>query len=169
MQRPCKQTTRTAAEPAKRSRASYQERLQAEHAFVHEGLSLADIAKGHARAYATIKEWHDAGEWDKARKAFLISKAGAADIIERKFQQLLMQIEGSEAMISGAQADTVLKVAKAVDMLRGDRYTALQAFMFFKDFAQYLRAAQPDLLPLLEPHVERFLQDLRKTLLAREP
>ncbi len=146
--------------------SEFQERLQAEHAFIREGAKIMDIAKVLDRSAATVGRWAQEGGWESKRRAMLASKDGAADILERKLLQMLMEVEEGKRELSAPLADSILKITTAVDRLRGEKLTVTTIFAILNLFVAHVKAGEPSLLPRLEAHVESFLESRRKIALA---
>lgn len=155
--------------PAKKKRPSYgiRERMEAEFAYVRGGESPAEIASALGCHKSTVKKWVRENGWQEARKAFLTSDAGAADILERQMHSMLLSIERGDIELSGARADLVLKLTKTIKELRGDKYTMVQTFGIMRQFVAHVREADPALLTVLEEQVEAFLDARRKTILGK--
>lgn len=148
------------------NRASTLERAEAEWAFVREGRTLAEIAQAHGRSYNTVKEWAQAGLWEAARRSFLLSDQGQADILQDQVRKLLMDLQTGERTLTAPLAHTILLASRGAKEMRGDRFSWSQLFAILKDFLREIRAADPSLLGLLEPHVERYLQNRKAELLS---
>jgi hypothetical protein len=157
-------------QPARRKgkRAEIEERIQAEHAFVREGRELREIALAHARPYSTIQHWARDGKWEDKRRRFLLSDEGSADILQHKVSELLLDLMQGHSRLTAPMAHTILVAKKAEREIRGDRYSLTQLFAVIQGFLAHLRAADPSLLPVIEPHVEAYLQAQREILLKRE-
>lgn len=155
------------AVPAPRPRAQVAERLQAADAFIRSGRSLAEIAKAHTRSWATIQSWCKDEAWEDRRREFLLSDSGQADILGGKVREMLVKLQEGQSALTGPMANTILIAKRAEREIRGDRYNFTQLVSVIQTFLRHLRAADPSLLPLLEPHVEAFLQAQKESMLPR--
>jgi hypothetical protein len=148
-------------------RATVGEKIQAEDAFVRSGRSLSEIGAAHGRPYNTIKEWSREYGWEEKRKEFLLSDSGQADILGGSVRELLLKIQTGNQALTGPIANTILMAKRAEREIRGDKYNFTQLFVMTKAFIAHLRAADAGLLPLLEPHVEAFLQAQKEAMLPK--
>ncbi len=163
---PPKKTGPTPA-AAPRPRADVAERLQARDAFVRSGRSLKQIAEAHNRAWATVHAWSAEEGWEDQRREFLMSDSGQADILGLKVREILIKLQEGTRELSGATANTILMAKRAEREIRGDKYNFTQLFAIVRTFLVHLRAADASLLPLLEPHIESFLQAQKEAMLPR--
>ncbi|MEW5763593.1 MAG: hypothetical protein AB1824_01340 [Acidobacteriota bacterium] len=156
-------------EPSRTGRGRLLEIQEAEWAFVREGRSLAEIAQAHGRPYRTIQQWAQAGLWEAARRQFLLSDQGQADILQEELRKVLLDVQRGIRPLTAPLAHMILVTSRAAKEMRGDRYSVSAVFAVMKDFLRHIRAAQPDLLDHLEPHVEAFLKAMRTDLLPKGP
>lgn len=157
----------TSKPPTSKPRASRLEKIQAEFAFVREGRTLPEIAEAHDRAYSTVLRWFKDGLWDQARKRFLLSDSGQADIIMNAVQKVLLQLQDGTRDLTAPTANMILQAKRAEREIRGDKYSFTQLFAIIKQFLGHVRAADPTLLPVLEKHIEAFLEAQKEDLLAK--
>lgn len=146
-------------------RATALEKAEAEWAFVREGRTLQEIATAHGRTFSTIQQWAKQGLWEQARKNFLLSDQGQADILQDQVRMILLDLQKGTRQLTAPLAHMILMSNRAAKEMRGDRYSMAQLFVVLKDFLRFVRAAKPDLLPLLEPVVEAFLQAKKAEML----
>lgn len=153
--------------PVSKPHATVAERLQAEDAFVRGGRTLAEIGAAHGRSYPTIHAWARESGWEEKRKEFLLSDSGQADILDSSVRELLLKLQQGALALTGPLANTILMAKRAEREIRGDKYNFTQLFMMTRAVIGHLRAADPGLLPLLEPHIEAFLQAQKEAMLPR--
>lgn len=146
------------------------DRTEGEVAFVREGRTLAEVALALDAAPAMVQRWYLDGGWEKKRQQYLLSSDGVCALLEQQLRLRLLRVQkmcdAGKDDLTGKDADTILKFAKAVRELRGDKASLMQTVAVLQDLILFLRGACPDLLPALEPHVESFLQAKRKAALA---
>jgi hypothetical protein len=145
------------AQPPRDFRAPALERHEAEWAFVREGRSLQEVAQAHGREFSTIQRWAKDGLWKEARRTYLLSSQGQADILQEEVSKVLMELKRGEKQLSAPIAHMILVANRAAQEMRGDKYSWTQMFALLKDLTRHIRAAQPDALPLFEPLLESFI------------
>jgi uncharacterized protein YjcR len=139
--------------------------IQAEMAFVQEGRTLREIADTLNSTIPTITKWCEEGNWKQKRERHILSSGGLASMLEQQLRKLTLEALANQRPITGSDANTILKLSKAIQELRGDKASIVQVFSVIQDLILFLKGAAPDLVPTLEPHVESFLQAKRRLAL----
>ena len=151
---------------ARSEHATEHEKQTAKLSFVREGASIAAISRSLGRSFNTVKSWSQEDGWEPARRAFLASAEGAADILQNQLLLFLNDVQAGKYKLTAALAKTVREMSFAIKTLREDRLTPTMYFTVLQEFVGHLSAAEPELLPKLEAHVETFLTARRKLFLA---
>lgn len=139
--------------------------VQAEMAFVQEGRTLREIADSVGKSLPTVTKWCDEGSWKQKRERHILSSDGLASILEQQLRKMALEAMAQQRSITGSEAQTILKLSRAVQELRGGEASLPQTFAVMNGFILFLKGAAPKLAPEIEPHVESFLQAKRKIAL----
>lgn len=139
--------------------------LVAEIAFVQEGKTLREVAEACHKSLSTVTAWCEEGGWKAKRERHILSSDGLASLLEQQLRKMALEAMSQQRAITGSEAQTILKLSRAVQELRGGEASLPQTFAVMNGFILFLKGAAPDLAPKIEPHVEAFLQAKRKIAL----
>jgi hypothetical protein len=137
----------------------------AEMAFVVEGKTLREIAEACHRTLPTVAKWCEEGDWKAKREKHILSSDGLASLLEQQLRNMALAAMAGERVLTGSEAQTILKLSRAVQELRGGAASLPQVFSCMNEFVLFLKGAAPDLAPKIEPHLEAFLMAKRKLCL----
>jgi len=141
-------------------------RMEARVAFVREGHNIAEIAAAVDRSPVTVRGWMLEDGWEREREQYLLSSDGVTVLLEQQLRLRLLKIQEAGGLMTAADAQVALLISKAVKERRGDKASMVQVFSVVQDINLFLRGAAPEILPVLEPLVERFLHAQRKRALG---
>lgn len=137
-------------------------RQTAERLFVYEGYEVQEIADMYRRSLPDVVQWGLEDRWEQKREAENCSTDRAADVLENRLMEYIMSIKNNNNDLTEHAARLILTTSKAVAALRADKQT-LRGIMFaMLKFIEYLKAADPEILGKIEPHINTFLEQRRK-------